>query len=79
MSKTTTETPTLRNSADIPWEETRLYLPADETEEENKALYARLKKEIAEAFEWAYEQPLLTGDVTKGSDKVFSNTEGGKL
>ena len=30
------------------WEETRLYLPADETEEENKALYERLKKEIAD-------------------------------
>lgn len=48
MSKTKTETPVLRNSADIPWEETRLYLPADETEEENKALYERLKKEIAD-------------------------------
>jgi len=47
MSKTKTETPVLRNSADIPWEETRLYLPADETEEENKALYERLKQEIA--------------------------------
>ena len=41
MSKTKTETPVQRNSADIPWEETRLYLPADETEEENKALYER--------------------------------------
>lgn len=48
MSKTKTETPVLRNSADISWEETRLYLPADETEEENKALYERLKKEIAD-------------------------------
>ena len=48
MSKTKTETSVLRNSADIPWEETRLYLPADETEEENKALYERLKKEIAD-------------------------------
>ena len=48
MSKTKTETPVLRNSADIPREETRLYLPADETEEENKALYERLKKEIAD-------------------------------
>ena len=48
MSKTKTETPVLRNSADIPWEENRLYLPADETEEENKALYERLKKEIAD-------------------------------
>lgn len=48
MSKTKTETPVLRNSADIPWEETRLYLPADETEEENKDLYERLKKEIAD-------------------------------
>ena len=48
MSKTKTETPVLRNSADIPWEETCLYLPADETEEENKALYERLKKEIAD-------------------------------
>ena len=48
MSKTKTETPVLRNSADIPWEEIRLYLPADETEEENKALYERLKKEIAD-------------------------------
>ena len=48
MSKTKTETPVLRNSADIPWEETRLYLPADETEEENKALYERLKQEIAD-------------------------------
>lgn len=47
-SKTKTETPVLRNSADIPWEENRLYLPADETEEENKALYERLKKEIAD-------------------------------
>ena len=46
MSKTKTETPVLRNFADIPWEENRLYLPADETEEENKALYERLKKEI---------------------------------
>ena len=45
MSKTKTETPVLRNSADIPWEETRLYLPADETEE---ALYERLKKDIAD-------------------------------
>ena len=36
MSKTKTETPVLRNSADIPWEENRLYLPADETEEENR-------------------------------------------
>ncbi len=26
MSETMTETPVLRNSADIPWEETRLYL-----------------------------------------------------
>ena len=40
--------PVLRNSADIPWEETRLYLPADETEEENKALYERLKQEIVD-------------------------------
>lgn len=48
MSKTKTETPVLRNSADLSWEETRLYLPADETEEENKALYERLKKEIAD-------------------------------
>ena len=48
MSKTKTETPVLRKSADIPWEETRLYLPADETEEENKALYERLKQEIAD-------------------------------
>ena len=48
ISKTKTETPVLRNSADIPWEETCLYLPADETEEENKALYERLKKEIAD-------------------------------
>lgn len=29
MSKTKTETHVLRNSTDIPWEETRLYLPAD--------------------------------------------------
>lgn len=48
MAKKNTETRPLRNSADIPWEETRLYLPADETEEENKALYEQLKKEIAE-------------------------------
>ena len=48
MSKTKTETPVLRNSADIPWEETRLYLPADETEEENKALYERIKQEIVD-------------------------------
>lgn len=37
MSKTKTETPVLRNSADIPWEEARLYLPADKTEEENQS------------------------------------------
>jgi len=44
------------------------------------AVYAKeVSDEIDEAFEWAYLQPQLTGDMTKGADKVFSNTEGGKL
>ena len=49
------------------------------TEEELKACAKEVKTEIDEAFEWAYEQPRLTGEMTKGADKVFSNTEGGKL
>jgi TPP-dependent pyruvate/acetoin dehydrogenase alpha subunit len=49
------------------------------TEEELKAAEKNVKNEIKEAFKWAYQQPMLTGDMTKGADKVFSNTEGGKL
>ena len=49
------------------------------TEEELKGYTKEIKNEIAEAFEWAYQQPRITGDMTKGADKVFSNTEGGKL
>ncbi len=49
------------------------------TAEELKGYTKEIKKEIAEAFEWAYEQPHLKGYMTKGSDKIFSNTEGGKL
>ena len=49
------------------------------TEEELKGYAKEVKNQIAEAFDWAYEQPHLTGDMTKGADKVFSNTEGGKL
>ena len=49
------------------------------TAEELKGYAKEVKKEIAEAFDWAYEQPMLTGDMTKGADKVFSYTEGGKL
>ncbi len=49
------------------------------TEDELKAITKEIKKEIQEAFEWAYEQPRITGDMTKGSDMVFSNTEGGRL
>ena len=49
------------------------------TEDELKGYAKEIKAEIAEAFDWAYEQPRLTGGMTKGSDKVFSNTEGGKL
>lgn len=49
------------------------------TEEELKGYAKEVKNEIAEAFEWAYQQPRLTGNMTKGADKIFSNTEGGKL
>ena len=49
------------------------------TQEELKDCAKQIKAEIAEAFEWAYQQPRLTGAMTKGADKVFSNTEGGKL
>ena len=49
------------------------------TADELKAYAKEVKKEIADAFDWAYEQPMLTGADVKGSDKVFSNTEGGKL
>ena len=49
------------------------------TEEELKGYAKEVKNEIAEAFEWAYEQPMITGAELKGADKVFSNTEGGKL
>ena len=49
------------------------------TQEELKDCAKQIKAEIAEAFEWAYQQPRLIGAMTKGADKVFSNTEGGKL
>lgn len=49
------------------------------TEEELKGYAKEIKKEIADAFEWAYEQPRIQGYMTKGADKIFSNTEGGKL
>ena len=49
------------------------------TADELKGYAKEIKNEIAEAFEWAYQQPKLTGAMTKGADKVFSNTEGGKL
>ncbi len=48
MSNKAAATVPVRHSTEIPWEETRLYLPQDETEEENKALYDRLKREIAQ-------------------------------
>ena len=49
------------------------------TDEELKGYAKEVKQEIAEAFDWAYEQPKCTGDMFKGADKVFANTEGGKL
>lgn len=44
------EEETIIRSQDIPWEELRLYLPEDETEEENKALYKKMKKQIEDGF-----------------------------
>jgi pyruvate dehydrogenase E1 component alpha subunit len=49
------------------------------TNDELKSYADGVKKEIDEAFEWAYLQPTLTGAMISGSDKVYSNTEGGKL
>lgn len=49
------------------------------TEEELKDCAKQIKNEIAEAFDWAYAQPEITADMNKGADKIFSNTEGGKL
>lgn len=52
MSKTKTETPVLRNSADIPWEENRLYLPADETEKRTKLFTNASRKRSQTATRW---------------------------
>lgn len=49
------------------------------TEEELKGYAKEIKNQLNEAFEWAYQQPMITGAELAGADKVFSNTEGGKL